>query len=63
MRPIFMDENSGFVVVIVSVTANVVSLIAYQDLLVTDGRQTFGDDTAGKSGPDNQVVKHTSAPR
>ena len=58
MRAVLMNQNAGVVVMIVSVAADVRTLVTKQHLLVRTRCQPFGEDTAGEAGAYNQIIKH-----
>ena len=61
MRPIAMDEDARIVVVVVCVAADVGSAIDQHNALVAAGSDLARDHASGKSGTDDQPVKHGPA--
>jgi hypothetical protein len=58
MRPVFVDQNTLIVVMVVSIAADMIPYIADQNALVGDARKSFREDAAGKAGADDQIVEH-----
>jgi hypothetical protein len=56
--PIFVDQNSVLVVMIVCVATDVRTLVTQQDLLVRTSRQPLREHAAREPGAYNQIIKH-----
>ncbi len=57
VRPVFVDEDTGFVVLVVSVPADVMPLVADQHLLIQPARKPFREDASGEAGADDEVIE------
>ena len=53
-----MNENAGLIVSVVSIASNMRPTIDHQYLFVTLACQPFGTNTPGKSGADDEPIKH-----
>src|SRR5687767_11715694 len=62
VRAILMYQDSGFVVMIVSVATDVRTLVTKQHFFVRTGCEPFGEYTAGEAGAYNQIIKHLGLP-
>ena len=56
--PVLVHENARIVVVVECIAADVRPPIDEQDRSARIGRQPFCHHTAGKTGPDDEVVEH-----
>lgn len=62
VRAVLMDQDPRVIETIESISADMSAPIAEQDRLIKIAPQAFGQHTAGKTGPDNEViVGHTHA--
>ena len=57
VRPVFVDEHAGVVVVVVSVAGDVVAAVHDEDLFVAHTGETLGEHAAGESRADDEVIK------
>ena len=62
VRPISMDQDPVLVIVIVSVSADVRTLIHQQHAPAPDAGQALRQDAACESSPYHQIIKHLKAP-
>jgi len=58
MRAIAVDQETACIVVIVGIAADMRAPIYDEDLLSKIPRQSFGNDRAGKTGANNEIVEH-----
>ena len=57
VRAVFVDQDARLVVMVVGVARDVVAAVHDEDLLVANARQPFGQDAAGETRPDDQIIK------
>ena len=62
MRPIAMDQNSGVVIAIIGVAADMVAAVYDQDAFVPLRCNAFRQHAAGEAGADNQPIEHFKLP-
>src|SRR5687768_6318249 len=61
MRSVLVDQDARLVVVIVSVAADVRTLVDDQHFFAGHGRQALGEHGTGKSSTYHQVIKHSGS--
>src|SRR6185503_3319598 len=59
---VLMNQNAGFVVMVISITADVWTFVANQYFLVRTSGESFGQHTPGKTRSHNQIIKHNLTP-
>ena len=58
MRAVFVNEYSGLVVTVVGVAGDMRALVHQQHFFVRVARQTLGQNAAGETGSNNEIIEH-----
>ena len=57
MRAVLVNQNACVVVMIISITAYVWTPVTNQNLFIGTRCESFGENTAGKAGAYNEIIK------
>jgi hypothetical protein len=62
VRPILVNEDAVFVIVIESIASDVVAFVTDQNFFITTGGEPLCKDASGETCTDNEVIEHKLAP-
>ena len=58
VRAVLVNEDSGLVISVVGIAADMMPAIDHKHLFVTLARKPFGNNAPGETGADDEPIKH-----